>query len=450
MFMNEILEELVEVTEDPDDPKPPKKKGNGVLTVAIMGIVICGLVIFSGIQALYIFRLNTGRTGVMDYLSDQTEKDEDVTEVSHRDTDELPEPWFTLEEAASVSDPNKTRLNVTEIVDKVSPATVSLYIKGKINGADKTVSSGSGFIITPDGYAVSNAHVVEDAKNNAGYKLYASITGSDVLIPCEIVGLDTQTDCAVIKLQDDRTYDYVTLGNSSDLRTGELVVAIGNALGTLDGTVTCGVVSALSRQMSHEGYKISVLQTDAAINSGNSGGALINSFGEVIGIVNAKMVVNSSEGLGFAIPIDTVKPVIESLINYGKVVNRAFLGVTVISVPADAYGGAVEGVYVYEYVDGGPADQAGLQIGDRIISIDGVAINQTDDIIGVRDSHQVGDTVIFAIERNGQKMEIKFVIGDSADYEDADTVTSETESDSEGSTDDNSGDDEKENIFGGH
>ncbi|SCW36513.1 serine protease Do [Ruminococcaceae bacterium YRB3002] len=423
---------------DENDRKPQKTNANVI--IAVMAVIMGAFIIFSTVQTVYIFSLNTGKTGVMSYLPDTDDKDADTEEISHNSSGELPEPWFSLEEAASVSDPNKTKLNVTEIVDIVSPATVSLYIRGTVNGSDKTVSAGSGFIITEDGYAVSNAHVVDDAANDSGYNLYASVPGSDEMIPCEVVGLDNQTDCAVLKLESGRTYDHVTLGNSSDLRTGELVVAIGNALGTLDGTVTVGVISGLDRQISHDGYKISVLQTDAAINSGNSGGALINSFGEVIGITNAKMVKNASEGLGFAIPIDTVKPIIESLINYGVVVNRAFLGVTVTAIPENAFVGAVPGVYIYEYVDDGPAEQAGLKIGDRIISMDGVAINKTDDIIGIRDSHQVGDTIVFVIERDGREMTVDFVVGDSADYENAGTVTTENE---------DNGDDDNENVFGG-
>ena len=421
-----------------DDRQFEKAYKRSRLFVIFLAIFLIGSIIFSAIQTVYIYKLNTGRTGIMSYVSDSgSEKAPQTPEdMNQHVTDNLADPWFSLEDAASVSSGDKRALKVTEIVDLVSPSTISLYIKGNVSGVVKTVGAGSGFIITEDGYAVTNAHVVSKIGQD-GYELYAAVPGADELIHCDVIGRDTQTDCAVIKLQADRTYSHVTLGSSSDLHRGELVVAIGNALGTLDGTVTVGVVSALNRTINHDGYRLAVLQTDAAINNGNSGGALINSFGEVVGIVNAKMVINESEGLGFAIPIDTVKSVIESLVNYGVVVNRAYLGVTLTTVTANSYYGAEPGVYVCEYVDGGPADQAGLKIGDKIISMDGVAINSSDDIIVIRDSHEVGDTIEFVIERDGKQMTVDFTIGDSADYESAGTVTAETEST------------EKPDVFGG-
>jgi serine protease Do len=231
-----------------------------------------------------------------------------------------------------------------------------------------------------------------------------------------------QTDIAVLKVEYDGKLPCVTLGDSDTLQTGELVIAIGNALGTLDDTVTVGVVSALDREIKKDGYTIDVIQTDAAINNGNSGGPLINSFGEVIGITNAKMVTSSSEGLGFAIPIDTVKEIIEDIINYGKVINRPYLGVSVMKVEEGAYYGVTPGVYAAKMVIGGPADQAGIEIGDLILTMDGVAITKSDDIIDVRDSHEVGDEVEVVVIREGKEITLNLVIGDSGDYEGAEYV----------------------------
>ena len=415
------------MSENNEDRKLMAAYRRNLIIVFVMAVLLAGSIIFSALQTVYIYRLNTGKTGLLDYTSGENTAESADGSVQTLSTSgkDLPDPWFSLEDAAGVTDSGKQKLSVTAIVDKVSPATVSLYVRGKVNGAMRNISSGSAFIITEDGYAVTNAHVVSSvASGNNGYELCATIHGSEELIPCEVVGLDSQTDCAVIKLKEGTKYDHVTLGNSSDLRVGELAVAIGNALGTLDGTVTVGVISSLDRSIKHDQYRIPVIQTDAAINSGNSGGALINSFGEVIGITNAKMVVNQSEGLGFAIPIDSVKPVIESLINYGKVVNRAFLGVTVAQIEENSYYGAVPGVYVYEYVKDGPADQAGLQNGDRIITMDGIAINETDDIIVIRDKHKVGDTIVFEIERDGKQMKLELIVGDGAEYENNETVSS--------------------------
>lgn len=436
------------MSEDEDRKLLRAHKRNMVI-VAVLAVCLAGSIIFSAMQTVYIYKLNTGKTGVLDYVPSSSSAEE-ATPVNHVDTSNLPDPWFSIEDAASVSDPNKKKMSVTEIVEKASPATCSLFTKGEVNGASRNVSAGSGFIITKDGYAVTNAHVVESVVKNDSYKLYASLQGSEDLIPCDVIGMDVQTDCAVIKLKADREYSYLTLGSSANLRTGELVVAIGNALGTFEGTVTVGVVSALNRTLPHEGYNLPVIQTDAAINSGNSGGPMLNSFGEVIAITNAKMVVYSSEGLGFGIPIDTVKGVIESIINYGVVVNRCYLGVTLAQIEENAYYNAVAGVYVYEYVEDGPADQAGLKIGDRIISVNGVAISKTDDIIKIRDQYSVGDTLTFVIDRDGKEMSIPLVIGDSAEYEGNKTITEEPAADSGDKKDDGSTEESQEtNVFGG-
>ena len=237
-----------------------------------------------------------------------------------------------------------------------------------------------------------------------------TVPGYDEEIAADIVGSDERTDIAVLKLRDEHVYNAVTLGDSDLLRTGELAVAIGNPLGTLEGTVTVGVISATGREMNNNGYLMELIQTDASINSGNSGGPLINSFGEVIGVTNAKM--SSAEGLGFAIPITPIKSVIESLINYGYVANRPYLGITVTTISEGDYNGAVPGIYVAELDAAGPGTDAGLEVGDRLISMDGVEITGSNDIIGVRDSHAVGDTIEVVVERNGAELSLELTIGD--------------------------------------
>ena len=207
------------------------------------------------------------------------------------------------------------------------------------------------------------------------------------------------------------------MGDSDTLQAGELAVVIGNAMGTLDDTVTVGVISAPYRDIIRNGYHVDIIQTDAAINPGNSGGPLINSFGEVIGITNAKIITSTSENLGFAIPINSVKKVIESIINYGKVINRPYLGVSVKFVSNNSYFGAEGGVYVAEIIKNGPSEEAGLLIGDRIISMDGVEIRESGDIIRVRDSHEVGDKIDVIVERDGEEITLTLTIGDSADFE---------------------------------
>ena len=187
-------------------------------------------------------------------------------------------------------------------------------------------------------------------------------------------------------------------------------------MGKLDDTVTTGVISAPSRELNRSGYYVDIIQTDAAINPGNSGGPLINSYGEVVGIVNAKIVTDQSENLGFAIPINSAKPIIEDLINYGKVVGRAFLGISVKFVPADSYYGESGGVYVAEIIPNGPGEQAGFALGDKILTMDGVEIKESGDIIKVRDAHEVGEDIIVVVLRNDKEVTLTLTIGDSADY----------------------------------
>lgn len=423
----ELTEEINEKTEI-KVRRRDKKENNafGVwFKVVVVLLVLC--IIYSAIQTAYIYRLNVGLEGLTTYLDRGEDKlagkEAEEAEDMSADKEDLPEPWFSLEEAASVSDPNKQTLTTVEIVDKVSPATLAIHLMGKSSGSkDVEIGAGTGFIITEDGYIVTNRHVIEFALTDPE-TYYVTVTlPNEEVVEAAIVGTDIQTDIAVLKVDYSEDLPCVTLGSSDSLQTGELVVAIGNALGTLDDTVTVGVVSALDREIKKDGYTIDVIQTDAAINNGNSGGPLINSFGEVIGITNAKMVTSTSEGLGFAIPIDTVKDIIEDIINYGKVIDRPFLGVSVVKIEEDAYYGVLPGVYAAEMVIGGPADHAGIEIGDLILSMGGVEINETDDIIDVRDQHDVGDTLEVVVVRDGEQITLYLEIGDSGDYEGAEYV----------------------------
>ena len=394
------------------------------MIIFVLSVILLACVLFSGFQSIYIFNLNSGREGILSYTriagsrssASETASTEETAATS---VQARPEPWFSLEDAAYVPVSGKTRMTTVEIAEKVSPATVSLSVIGVDNDLEKLLGSGTGFIITDDGYIVTNRHVVVLADEAVStYYVTVVLPGDDLPVRAEIVGSDVQTDIAVLKVDTGKKLPCVTLGDSDLLQAGELAIVIGNALGTLDDSVTVGVISATSREINRNGYCVEVIQTDASVNPGSSGGPLINSYGEVVGITNSKIVTSTSENVGFAIPVNAVKKIIEDIINYGKVVGRPYLGISVRYVPNEAYYGAVGGVYIEEIVKDGPGYKAGIMLGDRLLSMDGVEIKDAGDIIKVRDSHVVGDTIDVAVERDGKEVTLSLTIADSADYPD--------------------------------
>ena len=259
--------------------------------------------------------------------------------------------------------------------------------------------AGSGVIITEDGYIITNNHVVSGASQ-------VTVRTSDgTEYPATVVGADSKTDIAVLKIEATGLTPAV-VGDSDSLQVGEFTLAVGNPLGELGGTVTDGIISALDREVTVENQTMNLLQTNAAVSPGNSGGGLFNERGELIGIVNAKSSGQNAEGLGFAIPVNTAIQVAEELINNGYVTGRPAMGVTVLSIndaqTAFQYGVNQAGVYVQSVNEGGAADKAGLQPGDRFVSIDGTAVNSTSDITGIIGEHAVGDTIEVQVVRGTQ------------------------------------------------
>lgn len=419
-----VVQQVKTVGPDKASQQGSNDSGNGgkrnVVMPIIFSVAIALLVVYALAQSFYVVQLNKKLEDLSKPGETTTETEPDDSEPEESgDPTESEEPKET-KPGFSIDKNNGERkpLSTTEIVAEASPATIPVYImKGKGSSAKKA-ASGTGFIITTDGYIVTNAHVVQYVTDSPSkYFVTVLLPDEEKAVEAEIVGSDTQTDIAVLKVSSDKTLPYLKFGDSDKLMSGETVIAIGNALGQLDDTVTVGVVSATNRDISNSGYTMKVIQTDAAINNGNSGGPLINSYGEVVGITNAKIATSTSEGLGFAIPVNSVKTIIESLINNGKVVNRPFLGVSVkYSAEGEEEDGEA-GVYVVETVKGGPADKAGFKPGDRLVSLDGVEIKSTNDIILVRDSHKVGDKIECVVYRDGEKKTLSLTIGDSGDYQ---------------------------------
>ena len=310
-------------------------------------------------------------------------------------------------------------LTTEQVADMVSPSVVVItteqvvYSQWSWYGQSQVESgAGSGVIISSDGYILTCAHVVDGAST-------ITVTIDDKDYTATLVGEDTTSDVAVIKI-DATGLTPATVGDSDNLKVGQSVMAVGNPLGELGGTVTGGMISALNRSVTIQGTSstntMSLIQMDASVSPGNSGGGLFNMNGELIGIVNAKSSSSDAEGLGFAIPINDAIEVAQQLLENGYVTGRPYLGITYLGVEdaqtAAQLGVNAYGVYVVEVVKGGPAERAGLQSGDRIVSIDGTEIASKDDLGTLMQKHAAGDTLNITIARNGQMQTVSVTLGE--------------------------------------
>ena len=290
--------------------------------------------------------------------------------------------------ASTISNKGRTKLADEDVAEKVGPAVVGIINSANFFQQDVEQGSGSGIIINADGYIVTNNHVIENASS-----LKVILNNSEEYA-AKVIGTDPQTDLAVLKIEAGKELPYATFGDSADLKAGETAIAIGNPLGTeFAGTVTKGVISALNRSVTVEGKQLTLIQTDAAINPGNSGGALVNSYGEVIGINTVKISSGDVEGLGFAIPINEAKPIIQDLMEDGYVKGRPVIGLSgreMTQEMARTYG-YVTGVYVVEVTPFSGAERAGIKSGDVITKVEDQEVKTVEDINNIRDSHQVGD-----------------------------------------------------------
>lgn len=295
--------------------------------------------------------------------------------------------------------------SVVEITTEV--VTENIYSFFGMGGKSVSQGAGSGVILSDDGYILTCYHVIQDA-TTIGVSLRDGTQYEATLI-----GGDEELDIAVIKIEASGLTPAV-LGSSDALVVGSPVVAIGNPLGQLGGTVTSGYISALDRTLVIEEHTYNLLQTDAAINGGNSGGGLFNAKGELVGLVNAKAESIGVEGLGFAIPVDDIAQDIEDLINYGYITSRVTLGVTMVDIwdqrTALAYRVDEYGVYILNVVTGSNAEVAGLQAGDRIINIDGEIIESGDQVVDIISTYSVGEVMDMTIKRGGEEMQVQITM----------------------------------------
>ena len=294
-------------------------------------------------------------------------------------TGELIEGKTSIEKVASVG---------TESVVEIKTEAVSysqFFPEVVAEGA------GSGVVISTDGYIVTNYHVIDGANR-------ITVTTKDKKsYNAEVIGRDVESDLAVLRIKEKELAPAV-MGNSGEVRLGQQAIVIGNPLGELGGSVTSGIISSLSREINVDNQEMTLIQTDASINPGNSGGGLFNDNGELIGVVVAKSSGEDVEGLGFAIPIDRVKKVTESIIQNGYVTGKPVLGVSVFQYEEDEFG-----VHIESVDKGSAADEAGLREGDIMIKVDGEVVIGPESVQKVIASHEVGDKITIQIIRDGNE-----------------------------------------------
>lgn len=387
-------------------PVPPhaaqKKRGWGKRVAAgAAAVVFCGAVGFGGGYLGYTFAKG-GSTGPVIY--------------------QAPAASSGTGSAAGGTANTADALSVTEIASKVGPSVVEVTTEAVTTNAffGQYVQSGagSGVIITEDGYIITNNHVVSGASQ-------VTVRTSDgTEYPATVVGADSKTDIAVLKIEATGLTPAV-VGDSDSLQVGEFTLAVGNPLGELGGTVTDGIISALDREVTVENQTMNLLQTNAAVSPGNSGGGLFNDSGELIGIVNAKSASLEVEGLGFAIPVDSARPVITDLVDLGYVTGRPYIGITMQDVSL-RYGNSnnrnnpfsfymdnyVTRVQVMSVESGSAAEKGGLLVNDILMSLNGKEITGSSQFAAMLYEYKVGDTVTITVLRGNETKDLTVVLGE--------------------------------------
>ena len=305
--------------------------------------------------------------------------------------------------------PQEGGLSLQQIYQNTIDSVVSIVCT--LNSG--STASGTGVVLSSDGYILTNCHVVDGAKQ------VDVLFSNEQTLPATLVGSDTVSDLAVLHVQA-ADLSAAQFGDSSALRVGDMVAAIGDPLGVeLRGTMTNGIVSAINRDLTLSGRTMTLIQTNAALNSGNSGGPLLNCYGQVIGINTMKIgdYMNSSsvEGLGFAIPSTTVKEVVEQLLRQGYVSGRPSFGFEgeAISIFHQVYSHLPKGIYITKILPGSYAEAKGLSVGDIILAIDNVRITDMDTLTNVLYSHQPGDVANVIVYRSGQQYALELTVGEA-------------------------------------
>lgn len=400
--------------EKPPKEKKPKEKGQITFGKVVALCLVCALLGGLGGGALTGYYLNASAG------------EEIILETAPLlSTAASPSPTYS---ATSISSGDVTSADIynmgcAQAVGITTDITTTNYFGMPVSGS----VSGSGFIITENGYIMTNYHVIEDAYLG-GYEIKVMLNDGNEYT-AEITGFDSDNDIAVLKIDADGL-NPVTFGNSEILSVGDTVYAIGNPLGELDYTMTSGIVSATDRVITtDESTSINMFQFDAAVNSGNSGGPLYNSLGQVVGVVTAKYSETGVEGLGFAVPINDAVDIANELITNGYVTGKPYMGVVVQTVSASVaqYYNMVQGAYVYSIESGSCSEIAGLKVGDIITEMDDVEITTSEDLKTAVKQHSAAETVEITVYRSGEYLTLSITF----DEQQPDTSTASSDNDTQ-------------------
>lgn len=312
--------------------------------------------------------------------------------------------------------------------NKILPSIVGIEVEYNVNSlvsmfgrqtqTSTATATGSGIIISEDGYILTNNHIVATTSSESYYevseatKVTVTLFDDETKYEATIIGTDEQTDLAVIKI-DKTGLSKAEFADSDNIKVGEFAMAVGNPLG-MQSSITCGVISAVNREVTDsDGKTFTLIQTDAAINAGNSGGALVNSEGKVIGVNTLKLSGTGIEGMGFAIPINSTTDISSQLIQYSKV-KRPYIGITGMDLDEQTAkaNNLVAGIYVKAVEDFSSAEKAGIKIGDVIIEADGKTITAMDELNEIKNSHSIGDEMKIKVYRDGQEKELTIKLGE--------------------------------------
>lgn len=393
-------------------PENKKSKGRKILTgiIAVLSVFAIGTTSIVGYSLITGTGLGKDSSDTSLQTSQNNKSSTDSTSSSSSvDRSNLP----SIIQLATPSD----AMTIPDIVDKVSPSVVGISCM-----TSSGTVTGTGIIMSTDGYIITNAHVVDGATTisvvlPSSYSDESSESSDDETITAELVGKDSQTDLAVVKI-DKTGLTAAEFGTSSEIRVGEVSIVIGNPLGfDLANSVTAGIISATDRTLTIEDRTMNLIQTDASINSGNSGGPLINAYGQVIGITSAKVSSTYGEGLGFAIPIDEATPIIDDLIQYGYVTGRPTLGISGENV-TDVYSqyyDVPKGFFVRSVESGSAAEEAGIQVNDIVIGIEGNLIESIEEFNEIKEKYKAGDKITVSVYRDGEIIDKDVTLGEAID-----------------------------------